>query len=186
MMMGLFTRRNAGHCMTGLTDDLRAAEADRSIPSTAHARVRAMLDHWIALHPGAGMIPGRQHLDPMRIPTLLPDLWLIDVVDAAGGPRFRYRLQGTRLVDVTGLNAQGRWFDDVNPRFPGGETEAAFLRCIARRAPDWRRGPPKLDHMKKFSELERLFLPLARDGIHPDMILAISVFYDLQGDGVRV
>lgn len=155
------------------------------VPEDAHPAIIELLGYWRAIRPASGLLPGRQHLDPVNIPHLLPDLWLIDVVQKEGRLRFRYRLQGTRLVHMIGHSWRGRWFDDVNRDFAGSVTERSFERCVADGQPDWRRGRPNLKHSEHFAELERLFLPLARDGVNPDMLLAMTVFYDLDGMPIR-
>src|SRR5271156_7010638 len=61
-------------------------------PANAHAKIRAVYDYWLGKAPDAGKLPGRQHLDPIHIPKLLENIWLIDVVGAAA--RLRFRLIG--------------------------------------------------------------------------------------------
>jgi hypothetical protein len=56
-------------------------------------------------------VPRRADIDPADIPTLLPNLQLIDVLD--GGRRFRFRLVGTAIVTAFGAELTGRYFDEV-------------------------------------------------------------------------
>jgi hypothetical protein len=49
---------------------------------------------------GARLAPTREELDPAEIVRLLPHLFLIDAVGSK--PRFRYRLIGTAVVELTG------------------------------------------------------------------------------------
>ena len=79
-------------------------------PMTAtepHPKIRRMIAHWESLAPGPGILPGRQHFDPIQVPDLLPHIWLIDV---ERGPmlRFRYRLLGTALIVGTIVEVLGR------------------------------------------------------------------------------
>ena len=67
-------------------------------PATAKPEIVALYDYWRSKAPADGTLPGRKHIDPLDIPTLLPHIWLVDVVDAPR--RFRVRLLGTALVDT--------------------------------------------------------------------------------------
>ena len=78
----------------------------------ADVRLRALFGYWREKR-GDGTMPARADLDPLEIPTLLPIVGLVDVLD--GGARFRYRLVGTEIVDVDGHDATGRFLDEVLP-----------------------------------------------------------------------
>ena len=65
------------------------------LPASAHPKVSALYEYWKSITPDPGRLPGRQHLDPADIPTLLPNIWLLDVLEAP--LRFRYRLIGTEI-----------------------------------------------------------------------------------------
>lgn len=136
------------------------------------SRLVALKRYWQAIHPPNGL-PGRQHFDPLAVPSLLP--WLI-LVDVARDPlRFRYRLIGTAHVDSLGFNPTGRWFDEAHPNF--GETSACreFVAVVERGEPAYYRGPLTFVTTKAYLEIERLTLPLARDGKTIDMLLCIAV-----------
>lgn len=55
-------------------------------------------------------MPARADLDPVDIPNLLPNIMLVDV---QGPHRFRYRLIGTDCAQSHGIDATGRYIDDV-------------------------------------------------------------------------
>src|SRR5271154_2797991 len=75
------------------------------------------------LRKGAGRrLPGRRDLDPADIPRLLPHVMLVEV--PAGG-RYRYRLIGTENVREHGIDATGRYLDEV---LPGPDYKAHVLR----------------------------------------------------------
>ncbi len=84
-----------------------------------HPKVLHLIEHWRSLAPGPDLLPGRQHFDPMRVPSLLPNIWLLDVIP--GTPRrFRYRLLGTRLSEAGIPGSKGDFVDD--PRFASDPT----------------------------------------------------------------
>ncbi len=120
-------------------------------------------------------MPSRADIDPIEIPSLLPDVMLIERgVDG----RYRYRLIGTENQQAHGINATGRYLDEV---LPGAEYRAHVLRlydeCVEMRRALYseclffspaRRDPER--HTKV------LFLPLSPDEQTVNMILVVQVF----------
>ena len=140
-----------------------------------HPNVQAMMDHWLSLHP-RGVLPGRQHLEPLNIPTFLANIRLVEV---HGPPfRFRIRLMGTSLVTFCGRDQTGEWLDDLYPNFDASDTFADYRRVILDRMPDWRRGKARLFRPTCDYTFERLILPLAKDGRTVDMFLIYTEFRD--------
>jgi hypothetical protein len=148
-------------------------------PPGANAKIVAIYEYWRRIAPGAGLLPGRQHLDPADIPKLLPNVWLVDVVGTPA--RFRTRLIGTALQKAGIPLSPGVFMDDAVP--PAlKETLLSHLRHVAAsREPQWRRGRPYLPHATEVFEIERIFLPLAADGTTVDMLLNLSVLYESSG-----
>ena len=141
--------------------------------ATARPEVVALFDYWRSKAPRQGVLPGRQHIDPIEIPRLLQYAWLLDVVDDPR--RFRVRLVGTELVR-TGTPA--RTGDFMADHMPPDRREAllAELEAVVQSGePMWYRGPVILRHDTYVQEVERIVLPLAADGQHVDMLLCLSV-----------
>ncbi|MBV8538853.1 MAG: PAS domain-containing protein [Alphaproteobacteria bacterium] len=145
-----------------------------------HPKLRQLHDYWQRIHPAPGKLPGRQHFDPLEIHTLLPNIWLIDVIRPE--MRFRYRLVGTQITEALG-DTTGRWLDDVHPDFhPGSPTYENYLSLANGGEPSWRRGKPVLmAYSESCVEIERLLLPLASDGLTVDVIVALTVMFGLDG-----
>ena len=148
--------------------------------SSWNPKVRALYEHWLSVHPGGGKLPGRADFDPMAVPHLLPHIMLLEAQGRP--PRFRYRVIGTRMVDALGSDLTGQWLDQAHmhagrkPEFPGYEL------VVGKREPQWRRGPPHFaSYIDKCTGMERVFLPLANNGVDVDMILIIAVFFDREG-----
>src|SRR5688572_8303860 len=78
--------------------------------------VRALHAWWLA-HRGAGGIPDRADLDPAALKSLLPNLFIADVEPEPF--RIRYRLVGTKAVQVIGFNITGRYLDEMLTIEPG-------------------------------------------------------------------
>ncbi|MCG8546314.1 MAG: PAS domain-containing protein [Alphaproteobacteria bacterium] len=140
-----------------------------------HPNIQMMMDHWLSLHP-RGALPGRQHLEPLKIPQFLANIRLIEV---HGPPyRFRVRLMGTALVEFCKRDHTGEWMDDLYPNFAASETYADYHRVISERRAGWRRGTARLFEPVCDSTFERLILPFAKDGRTVDMLLIYTEFLD--------
>lgn len=155
------------------------ASAGELLERPLHPKIRALTMHWISISP-AGQLPGRRHLEPLDIPRLLPNIWLLDVVRVPE-TRLRYRLVGTNVARAFEGDPTGRFLDELRPG-PRNPHLDANLRAVADQAlPSWRVGRPLLWNLHDFLRLERVCLPLASDGVQVDMILALTVFLDRFG-----
>ena len=150
-----------------------------SLPSSCDRRLLQLHDYWLSRAPGEGMLPGRQHFDPLHIPALLPWVWMMDVQRSP--LRFRYRLVGTEHVRVSGRDVTGRWMDEVHADATKVEIYEQMIDAAERGAVGYRRGPPLFPQQANFSETERLLLPMARNGREVDMLLAITVYHPKRG-----
>ncbi|MBL8835791.1 MAG: hypothetical protein JNL66_06075 [Alphaproteobacteria bacterium] len=112
----------------------------------------------------------------MRVPQFLPNICLIDVVP---GPRrrFRMRLVGGALVEAGFAGRPGDFMDAPHIAPDPTKVVGALDDVAETGRPDWRRGPAVVDHTKFVDSLERVLLPLARDGTHVDMIMSYTIFH---------
>lgn len=132
--------------------------------------------YWRSIHPGSGLLPGRQHFDPLAIHALLPGVWLLDVQRKPF--RLRYRLVGTEAVEAIGTEVTGKWMDECHTAMH--EEPAYYERyraVVEQKLPSWRRGVPRLWTHKKYATLENMVLPLAADGITVNMLAVLTVFH---------
>jgi hypothetical protein len=148
-------------------------------PADCRPQIAAIFDHWQQMSP-RGALPGRQHLDPANIVALLPNVWLLDVLQAPTSPlrwHFRYRLIGTEMVAVFGRDPTGLLLHEAWPRMaqPGG-VYAHHVAVVEARRPSFRRGPTLYDGTRDHKWVERILLPLARDGEHVDMVLGLTLY----------
>jgi len=160
-------------------NEKRRSPYSQAIPDDCHPKVRAIYDYWMSVHPKGGGLPGRQHIDPVDIPLLLPNIWLIDVYREPY--RFRFRLVGTLVVDYAGEDNTGKWFDERWPDFDS----SVFVDVVESGQPSWSRGRSKMRPEKNYYELERVRFPLATDGKTVDMILSLTVFFDSEGNEIH-
>lgn len=155
------------------------APVDVILQQKLHPKIREFVEHWRAISP-AGRLPGRQHLDPMAIPNLLPNMWLIDV-ERGARLRFRYRLIGTSVARAFAKDSTGRYLDEVHSEFAKSPVANYLVEVVEKGIPSWRVGQPSFWALQEYLKLERIYLPAARDGVNIDMVFALTVFLDKFG-----
>lgn len=143
--------------------------------------LRRLFDYWEAKRAGpAGpgrafpgrAFPSRADIDPIEIGSLLPHVFLIDVLPGSqpGLPDFRFRLTGTTVDEIHGQSLTGRSPADIRTPEIALAAERQCRRVIQSRA-------PCCDHVillardDSFWHFERLMLPLSGDGSRIDMLL---------------
>lgn len=137
-------------------------------------RVRAIYAYWCSIQPTDARLPGRQHLDPIDIPTLLTQIWLADI--ECGPFRVKFRLVGSAFVQAMSLDLTGAYFDECFDNFANSEPHETLVEVCSSGVPARRRGPALLTRTGyNVKQIERIFLPLAADGETVDMILGLSV-----------
>ena len=75
------------------------------------AKLRAAYEYWLTRSAGGTRIPDKAGFDPLEMRTFLANVLLVDREKATG--RFRYRLAGTDICDVYGLEPKGRYVDEI-------------------------------------------------------------------------
>lgn len=148
--------------------------ADLCLPADAKdPRFRAFFVYWQSKAP-PGQLPGRQHIDPLEIPRLLPHIALYDVVRLNTDFRFRFRLVGTGVAEALGADNTGRFIDEIMAPDAYGPLHAAYSRLVRDHALQyWQRNLPFAN--RDFLAVQRLALPLAADGSTVDMIMTYYV-----------
>jgi hypothetical protein len=129
-----------------------------------------VLAYWCAKR-GNRSMPARRDIDPAELPTLLPHLQLIDIVDG----RYRYRLVGSELVYAYGSDYTRRYADEF---FEG--TRAASIIEVYGIVRDARQSvflrSRYLTSRDTSLIANRLYLPLSTDGHDVNMILGALTF----------
>lgn len=151
------------------------------VPPDCDARIGRVLEYWRSIRPAADRLPGRQHVDPDDLAELLPWLWLVDVQREP--IRFRYRLVGTGHRAVVGADLTGKWIDEAFADFPRMQGYADFL-AVAQGEARYCRRAPEFPVGEKYVSMERLLLPLARDGAAVDMMLGVTLYTRADGTAV--
>ncbi len=153
-------------------------------PSRLHPSCRALLEYWEPNHRAPGVLPGRQHFEPLDVAPILPHVWLVEVHREP--LRFRYRLLGSHIDWFHGKSLAGQWLHETYADEPTCPLLLAdYIEIVETRAPAWRRGPPRVVRAPQCREVEALRLPLAADGRSVDMVLGVSLYFDETGLLVR-
>src|SRR5437667_12515894 len=103
-----------------------------AIPSELHPKAAQLVTHYRDMAPAPGLLPGRQHFDPMAIPALLPHLWLVDVV-LDDPRRYRMKLIGSAMVASGAIVRAGQFYSDVVAETDYRRTAALFDRVRESR-----------------------------------------------------
>ena len=139
-----------------------------------HPRFRRLADYLASKAP-PGKLPGRQHIDPVEIPDLLPFLMMIDVLPRESGrPRYRMRLIGTQVVELHGQEFTGQFVEDVLPAKDGEMILRGYDEIVRGKKAHYRSGVVVLAG-RKHIRYDRAAFPLASDGEHVDMLLLVFV-----------
>lgn len=144
-----------------------------------HARARRLLELWESMRPEPGVLPGRQHFDPAAAATLLANIALLDVF--RDPLRFQYRVVGSALNGAGYTAKAGDWFHDLLPLIPGSRALDSFFPVVATGRPDWYFAASDHRSLRGVLGIERLVLPLARDGRTVDMLLTLTLYHHRNG-----
>jgi len=138
--------------------------------------LEALLAYWERLRGGRTM-PARGEIDPLQLGAkLLPNVVIVDVVDA--GARFRFRLCGSAMAEAAGLDLTGKYIDVLNPNKAYADyIQGLYRRVLATHRPVYSEtlyvnpggGGPRRQAM-------RLLCPLSDDGIVVHHVIGVQIF----------
>jgi hypothetical protein len=137
-------------------------------------RLRRLLAYWLDKR-GDRPFPTKAEIDPIEFPFILGYVTLVDVEHDPR--RYRFRLDGSILVALSGTDYTGRYLDDL----PGAEY-VAFIRQTYDRVVDsgepFRYRKHELLDQQLFSE-ETLILPIGDQPPKVDMLVVAVIPGDL-------
>lgn len=151
-------------------------------PLPVHQRFLDMLGYLKKVAP-AGMLPGRQHLDPCDFPGLLKLINLVDVERGQDGTRFRFRLVGEEQNraagrQITGLMVEDAVVPELVPRIYSN-----MKKVVECRIPVYDRFPMPHPN-RQFIDSQRMYYPLATDGKTVDVIFILNGYDSLPLEAV--
>lgn len=140
------------------------------LPGIEDERLRRLLAYWESKRQGR-RFPARADLDPLDFHYLLGWISLLEVTN--NPRRFRYRLNGSLLVERFGVDMTGKYLDE----FPQPEfrelLEKMWGAAVEAGGPVHEFNNRIIDRHRY--EFETLRLPLAANGETVDMLLVASV-----------
>ncbi len=151
-------------------------ETQRWIDASEDRRWSFLLGYWRDLIDRLGRLPQRSEIDPLNLPKLLPNLFLIDVVrDDGEAPRFRFRLLGGAITARESVRP-GQFIDDFEAMRDSQRIMRHYHDTLDRRI-SIRSATLAWDHpTKEFITYHALLLPLSDDGRVVDMILGLAIY----------
>lgn len=137
-------------------------------------RLRRLFAYWLEKR-GDRLFPAKAEIDPVEFSYILGYVTLVDV--ERDPRRYRFRLDGSILVELSGADYTGRYLHELP-----GEEYVAFIKDTYDRVVD--SGEPHryrkngLFDQQHFSE-ETIILPLGDSPSHVDMLMVAVIPGDL-------
>lgn len=131
--------------------------------------IRKVYQYWLGRR-GDRLMPARQDLDPLDLGYALGNICLIDVIRTPR-LRFRFRLDGSKLVALTGFDLTGSHADEFEPGPYRDFMLEVYRRMVLGRAPLFFRHREEWQYSGM--QMESTTLPLSSDGETVDMIMDV-------------
>ena len=144
------------------------------VPGDCDPRIAEFYRYWDTKRPAPHLLPGRQHVWPAELASLLRHVWLCDVLREP--LRFRYRLIGSTISYLMSRDYTGSWLDEAHENFAASPARTDFVTAVTEAAGVYYRGQPLFHLEKNYVSMERLLLPLARNGRDVDMLMGITLY----------
>jgi hypothetical protein len=128
-------------------------------------------------------IPDRADLDPADLKRLLPNLFMVDVEHDPF--RIRYRLVGTRAIEVTGYDITGHYLDDLLPADASEPWVQHYYNAYRTRSPVFGAVDAPTRGGGRFTYEFGLF-PLRKGGAAVDQFVSIEDYFDLTSTLVQL
>jgi hypothetical protein len=141
-----------------------------------HSKLRQLYDYWLEKR-GDRAMPARADLDPIDIRFVIGDVILVDVVDDKP-PRFRIRVHGTNLSELTNFDLTGKMLDEMPvPEFRDLSTRS-FRKVVRSAEPLQVLAERVLDG--RLQRYEAIILPLSGDGKQVDRLMVGMIYEPLR------
>lgn len=124
-------------------------------------------------------MPSRADIDPVDIPTFLPNIILVDMEHDP--LRLRYRLVGTDIVTKRGLDPTGKTVGDAYFG-PDANSVLAHYRYIAETRDIRFADAPFIEPRGWYVYAERIMMPLSDDDETVNMVFVYALWTDVPGE----
>ena len=142
--------------------------------------LRGLAQHWRAVRKGR-LMPAWRDIDPRAIGPNLANIWAWRYDRQADC--FTGRLAGETINAIFGRSLRGVAMRDFFPANTFDSVFARHRRVVTDPCAMHGRGPVFI-HIGRYGNGERIILPLADDGLHPDGIIGMTIYRleDLEDD----
>ena len=130
-------------------------------------QLRWLYLYWLGLKSGR-FPPPRDRIDPLAMRRLLPEIFMIEVDHKQ--QRFRYRLAGSAVEQMTLTKLHGLWLDEAVISPLREFFDEAFCISAFERKVHYRKNTLHLAG-RPYIRYARLLLPLSKDGAEIDHLL---------------
>src|SRR5512144_1342771 len=144
---------------------------ERSAETITDPKVRQVYAYWLDAR-GDRSMPSRADIDPLDLRFCLGWVCLVDVVYDPD-PRFRFRLDGSRLTNLTGMDLTGQYVDMLD-----GPAYRDFILAIYNRVVTTKE-PVFIANMAQWSDrgyrVEQVTMPLSNDGVTVHGLMDVTI-----------
>ncbi len=121
--------------------------------------LRRLVAHWDRLC-GSRPMPARADFDPLDVPFAMGYLSIIEV--QRNPPRFYFRLDGTKQVELFGIDCTRRYLDEAMPKDHVAMAVGSYREVVEAGAP--RCHLRKVRFHERLIDYEALILPFSGEG----------------------
>ncbi len=157
--------------MTPKPSTVRAVELD--IDCKRYPEVDRILSYWRTKR-GERAFPSRADIDPMEFRRELPRVMMVDV--SYDPLDFRYRVAGTGLFAMHGVELTGKRASELDPPEFGALIHRHYAEVIERRVPKLHVVELTVNYLA--TSYARIILPLSSDGAVIDRLITCEAHED--------
>lgn len=128
--------------------------------------LRYLVAHWQRMR-GSRRMPARADFDPLAVRFALGYISLIEV--HRDPLRFYFRLDGTKQVDLFGVDCTRRYLDETMPADHTKMATASYREVVERGEPRYHRR--KIPLYERLIDYEIVILPFSNDGERVDLLM---------------
>lgn len=128
--------------------------------------LRRLVAHWRRICRGRRM-PARADFDPLEVRFAVGYISLIAV--HRDPLRFFFRLDGTKQVELFGIDCTQRYLDEVMPADHATMATASYCAVVERREPSYHQR--KIPFRERLIDYEIMILPFSDDGDRVDLLM---------------
>ncbi|WP_417514501.1 PAS domain-containing protein [Minwuia sp.] len=109
------------------------ARARSDLTCIEHPELQKLADFWFSVR-GDRLAPPVSEISPDRFQSLLPAIWMCDVVEDDPDGRFRYRLAGDHIRTAHGGGLKGRTLEQITDEAARERVVGYFAMAVDRPA----------------------------------------------------